>query len=225
MKFRTLHPIFFLSLSLVVASGQVVAASCVSGSLSSYVSLGAAGCSTDALTFSNFVIDTFPGSTAQQIDPAALSINPLSNGFALLSSSAISASEGQLFGFRLTFDVAGSSLTGGAVAFGPGRSVSGDGVLTAFLDAGSAGNAIAISIDGVDDTPASFTSSATGNYAAFLELGVDGGTAGAASLGPELVTLTFSAGAGVTPVPEPATVVLTLAGLAALYARRRSLQS
>lgn len=224
MKLKSLQTCL-LGLGLVVATGQVLAASCVSGSLSSYVSLGAAGCSTDALTFSNFVVDTFPGPTAQQIDPAALSINPLSNGISLLSSSAISASQGQLFGFRLTFDVAGSSLTGGAVAFGPDRSASGDGVLTALLDAGSAGNAIAIAIDGFEDTPASFTSVAFGQYAAFLELGVDGGTVGAASLGPDLVALTFAGGTGVTPVPEPATVALTLAGLAALYVRRRALQS
>ena len=90
MKLKSLQTCL-LGLGLAVATGQVLAASCVSGSLSSYVSLGAAGCSTDALTFSNFVVDTFPGPTAQQIDPAALSINPLSNGISLLSSSAISA--------------------------------------------------------------------------------------------------------------------------------------
>lgn len=224
MKLRSLQP-FLLGLGLVVAWGQVSAASCVAGSLSSYLSLGGAGCSTNTLTFSNFVIDTFPGPTAQQIDPAALSISPLSNGFSLLSSSAISASEGQLFGIRLMFDVAGSSLTGGTVAFGQDRSVSDDGVLTAFLDAGRAGNAIAIAIDGFEDTPASFTSAASDTYAAFLELGVDGGTVGAASLGPDLVTLTFAGGTGVTPVPEPATMVLTMAGLAALCVRRRALQS
>ena len=73
------------------------------------------------------------------------------------------------------------------MGFGLNRAASGDGVLTALFDAGASGNAIAIAIaiviDGFADTPESFASSAVGSYAAFLELGIDAGTFGSASLG------------------------------------------
>jgi len=207
-------------LAIFAAAVPAGAAVCVAGSVGSYVVLGATGCTVGGLTFSDFVVDAFPGPTAQQIAPGSLSLAPIAGGFTLSSRAGIVADAGDLFGFRLLFNVFGPSLTGGTVAFGPDRSATGDGVLTALLDAGAAGNAIAVVIDGFQDTPASFASAATGNYAAFLELGIDGGTDGSAALGPELASLTFAAG-NIAPVPEPETALLTLSGLIVLAARRR----
>lgn len=196
------------------------AAVCVGGSLNSYLALGASGCTVGALTFSDFVVDTFPGPTATQIAPGTLSIAPIAGGFSLSSSTGLATDAGNLIGFRLLFDVQAPALIGGTVGFGANRSVSGDGALTALLDAGTSGNAIALVVDGFADTPASFASSAVGSYAAFLELGIDAGTFGFASLGPELASLTFAVG-NIAPVPEPEIAMLTLAGLIALFARRR----
>ena len=209
-----------LALALVASAAPVTAASCVAGSVSSYVALAGTGCTVNGLTFSDFAVGIFPGPTSQQIAPATLSIAPLVNGFSLTSASAISAVADQLFGFRLTFDVHGTSLTGGTVAFGSSRSATGDGVLTALLDAGASGNAIALVIDGFADTPQSFASSAVAGYVAFLELGIDGGTDGSASLGPELASLTFANGT-IAPVPEPESALLIVTGLIAVYVRRR----
>ncbi len=76
--------------SIAVCAGAVPAqaAVCVGGSLSSYLALGAGGCTVGALTFSDFVGATFPGPTARQIAPGTLSIAPIVGGFALSSSTA-----------------------------------------------------------------------------------------------------------------------------------------
>lgn len=219
MRFSFLHRAL-CALAIVSAATPAAAAPCTSGSVESYVVLGATGCTIDSLRFANFAVETFPGPTAQQIPPRTLSIAPLSGGFSLFSDNILYAAEGDLLGFRLLFDVLGSSLVGGTVALGSNRMVEGDGVLTALLDAGGASTAIALVIDGFDDATQSFSSAATTHYAAFLELGVDGGTMGSARLGSGLASVTFSS-ANVTPIPEPETVLLTLSGLVLVIARTR----
>ena len=73
---------------VVCAAGlPAQAAVCVGGSLNSYLALGASGCTVGALTFSDFVVDTFPGPTATQIAPGTLSIAPIAGGFALSSDT------------------------------------------------------------------------------------------------------------------------------------------
>ena len=220
MDTKALRGILF-TVAVIASAAPAQAASCVGGTLNSYLALGSGGCTVGALTFSDFVVDTFPGPTATQIAPGSLSIAPIAGGFTLSSSAAIAADTNDLFGVRLLFDVSAPALLGGTVAFGPIRSASIDGALSAILDAGGSGNAIAIVIDGFDDGVESFSSAAVGSYAASLELGVDGGTAGSASLGPELASLTFAVGNVVTPVPEPEIAWLLLPGLLAVLARRR----
>ena len=211
---------FFCTVAVCMASLPAQAAVCVGGSLGSYVALGSAGCTVGALTFSDFVVDAFPGPTAKQIAPDTLSIDPIASGFAVSSNTGVATDAGNLTGLRLLFDVHAPALLGGTVGFGPNRSASGDGALTALLDAGASGNAIALVIDGFADTPQSFASGAVGAYVAFLELGIDGGTSGSASLGPQLASLTFAVG-NIAPVPEPEIAMLTLAGLVVVFARRR----
>ncbi len=205
------------STSLFV-SGTALAAPCTSARLSAYVALGSGGCSVGALTFSDFSIAAFPGPTAQQIAAGGISLAPVAGGLALRSDGSISAAAGDLLGLRFLFDVAASALTGATVSFGSAASASGDGALTGLLDAGVAGTAIALVIDGFADTPESFTSAPANFYAAFFELGIDGGTFGAASLGPELASLTFTTVAA--PVPEPSVAALSLIGLAGLFGAR-----
>lgn len=121
-------------LAILAAAVPAGAAVCAAGSVGSYVALGATGCTVGGLTFSDFVVDAFPGPTAQQIAPGSLSLAPIASGFMLSTRAGIVADAGDLFGFRLLFNVFGPSLTGGTVAFGPHRSATGDGPLTALLN-------------------------------------------------------------------------------------------
>jgi hypothetical protein len=209
-------------LSLLALGSNADAASCATASLADYAELGAGGCSVGALTFSSFVVEAFPGPSAQQIAPTSVSLSPLANGLALSGAGALNANTSELLGLRFLFTVSLPSLGGATVALGADRTVGGDGVITALLDAGAAGNAIAISIDGFSDTPVSFVSAPLANYAAFLEFGIDGGTVGSAGIGPQLASLTFAAS---NPIPEPGTAALLPLGLACLiaFARRRSI--
>ncbi|MBC7940755.1 MAG: hypothetical protein H7Z19_13495, partial [Chitinophagaceae bacterium] len=191
--------------------GHATAAPCLTASLSTYQSMGAVACSVGTLNFSGFSVESFPGPTAQQIASSSTLVTPIANGLSLSSVLPISASPGQLFGLRFLFDVGAPSLIGATAALGAQNGVNGDGAITAFLDAGSVGNAIAIAIDGLSDTPVSFASLPVSSYSAFLELGIDGGTFGSASLGPTLASLTFAQ----SPVPEPGTMALSLLALAA----------
>ena len=206
-----------LVIGLFGGIGTAAAAPCSTASLLSYQS--AVSCNVGTLNFFGFSVENFPGPTAQQIAPGEILVTPIANGFSLSSELPISAPTGELFGLRFLFGVSAPSLTGATVELGP-NSVSGDGVITAFLDAGSAGNAIAIAFDGFSDAPVSFTSPPFLSYAAFLELGIDGGTFGSATLGPILASLTF-AQAPTSAIPEPGTIALSLLAMAALFTSRR----
>lgn len=208
-----------LVIGLFGGIGAAAAAPCLTASLSSYQSMGAVSCNVGSLNFFGFSVENFPGPTAQQIAPGEILVTPIANGFSLSNVLPISASAGELLGLRFLFGVSAPSLTGATVELGPNR-VSGDGVITAFLDAGSAGNAIAIAIEGFSDAPVSFTSPPFLSYAAFLELGIDGGTFGSATLGPILASLTF-AQAQTPAIPEPGTIALSLLAMAALFTSRR----
>lgn len=197
------------------------AAVCGTGSLSDYLALGAGGCQVGGLTFSGFSVEDFPGPTALQIAPSALLLAPLANGLQLSTRSGFDAGAGELRGLRLLFGVSGSSLVGGTVALGGVYDVAGDGVISAYLDAAAAGLAIATVADGLVDTPASFTSTPFASYTSFLELGIDGGTAGSASLGAQLASLTFATAAA-NAVPTPGTASLSLLALLALAFSRRT---
>ena len=214
------HRLAALALALLSCTGLATAAPCPTASLTAYVALDPGGCTIGSLNFADFFVDAFPGPTATQIAAASILLSPIANGFALSSGSALSAGANELFGLRFLFHVGASSLTGGTVALGSSFAVGGDGVITALLDAGAAGNAIALAIDGFSDTPASFASMSRNDYSAFVEIGIDGGTAGSARLGQQLASLTFAADT-VTPVPEPSVAALTLVGLIGIAALRR----
>ena len=200
-----------------MGSATANAAPCSSASLSAYQAIGAGGCTVGSLTFSNFFIDGFPGGASMQIAPSSVFVTPFANGFQLSSNTALSAAANELLGLRFTFDASAMSLTGGTVALGEQNSVTGDGVITAILDAGPAGSAIALIAQTINDSSASFVSPPLSFYNASFELGIDGGTAGSATLGPVLATISFVTGQA---VPEPGTAALALVGLLAAFARR-----
>jgi len=74
-------------------------------------------------------------------------------------------------------------------------------------------------IEGFSNATEAFTSTPSALYAAYFELGIDGGALGSASLGPELATLLFSAAAAT--VPEVSKTILALIGLITVVVARR----
>ena len=128
-----------LVIALLGCMRSATAAPCTTASLSAYQVIGTSGCTVGSLTLSNFFIDAFPGVTATQIAPASVLVTPLAGGFQLSSGTVLSASANELLGLRFLFDASAMSLAGATVALGGQNSVSGDGVITAILDAGPAG--------------------------------------------------------------------------------------
>ncbi len=204
-------------LLMVGGAGQAFAAACTPGTISDYVSLGSGGCTIGGLSLSDFSVEPFPSATVQ-INPASVALSPASDGFVMSSGTALSAQAGDLLGLRFLFHVGAVGLTGGTVALGE-RAVTEDGAITSILDAGSAGVAIAFDI-GVDAEPvASFTSPPSSFFDVFVELGIDGGTFGSATMGPNLGSVSFATQA---TVPEPGVAWLTLTSLLSLLLIRRA---
>lgn len=208
---------FVGGLLLAGSVGGAQAAPCAADLLSNY--LGAAACEAGAVTLSGFTIEPFPGATSD-IDPTAVTLVPVSGGFDLVAATGLAAATGELLGLRLLLQVSAAALSGGSIALGSGAAATADGVVTGLLDAGAAGNAIAIVTEGLSFPMESFSATAS-FFDIFVELAIDGGTAGSASLGPALASLRFATAAVAVPAPAPwALLALGLLGLAA--SRRRA---
>jgi hypothetical protein len=206
------------AIALVSAAGKAAGAPCAASSLTDYVSLGAGGCTVGTLSFSAFSVEPFPGPGALQIDADSVSLVPVANGLSLVSGTEQTAPSGELMGLRFGFRVGTPpGLIGGAVSL-LDTSVTPDGAITAILDAGTAGNAIAFDVGDSAEPLASFTGPVSSFFDVFYELGIDGGLSGQASAGPNLGAVTFAI------VPEPGTVPLMLGlfGLLLLFRLRRT---
>jgi len=197
-----------------VLTAPAMALPCAADSLSDYVVLGAGGCTVGTLTFSDFSIEAFPGG-ATDLDPLSIVLTPVANGLAVSTATPVAAGPGDFFGLRFLFLVSDpDGLTGGTIALGE-SSVEEDGVNTALLDAGLMGNAIAFDIGLLADPVESFSGGPSSFFDVFVELAIDGGLNGSASLGPTLGTITFQ-------VPEPPTALLLALALFGITRRTRS---
>ena len=197
--------------------GKALAAPCSLGTLPDYVSLSSAGCTVNGLALSNFTIDAFPGATSP-IAAGDVQLAPAGDGLVLTGGSVLSANAGELLGLRFLFQLSGPGLAGATVALGDDPMATGDGAITVLIGVTDAlgaplGDAIAFALDGLVDTPASFISPPSSFFDVFVEIGIDGGTVGSASMGPGLATVSF---ATVQAVPEPATLLLLALALLAL---------
>jgi len=209
----------------ILVPWEASAAPCLPGSLQNYIDLGATGCSLGSIVAANF--STEPGqSFATPIDPNLVQMTPGGSASApkLLLSFDVTAQAGELFESFFHFDASAPTLAGDAIQIDTG-SAAGDGVVTATQDVcpggvffpgvpiGCPNSAAALiafvteSDSGADSAdfspPASF-------FDIFVDVAVDGGLAGSASLGAVAITL----------VPEPSTVLLLAIGLAPLAVSR-----
>ena len=202
------------------------AATCLPGTLQDYIDLGGAGCTQGGVSFVDFALE--PGqSFATPLDPNAVQVTPGGTATApsLVLTFSSSAGAGQLLESFFRFSASAPALLGAGVAIG-GASASGDGAVTAGLDVcaggsfasdfpdlctGSAETLVAFL---VADDSALADQRAFGGISSFfdvfLDVAVDGGLAGTASLGTATITL----------VPEPSTAALLALGLALLSRTR-----
>ncbi len=202
------------------------AASCLPGSLASYIALGDTGCSVGSARFFNFTDQPVqPGATP--IADSGTLVNPVDVAYfpGLRFDVDSDAAAGVFLQRIIGFSVTGASFTGNQVAL-HGSAVTPDGAVTAIEEkcigqAFTAGgfcagtSALLVAFDvGVD---ASLLESLAFTPATLLgvvvNIGVDGGTGGSAALG--------SATTQFTAVPEPATLALLGMGVVAGLSRRR----
>jgi hypothetical protein len=208
-------------------------------SLNAYLALGPGGCSVDAISFTDFSLLAVLTPGATPVDPAAVSIAPISSasgtGFALSfgPTAPLSAGAGEFFSLRLGFNAAAAGISG---AFGALLEpiALGDAAITLVEDlclgapfddptnlvcSPSVANLIAIAIEGFSDNPVSMALGPANLVGVVTDIGVDGGPTGSASLaGAEL---RFIADAGAA-VPAPSSLALLGIALCAFAARRRA---
>jgi hypothetical protein len=207
---------------------------CVSGSLASYVALGAGGCNVGTAQFFNFLDLPLQGGAAA-IPDSAVFVNPVDDadgrGFRFDVNS--DAAAGDLFERVIGFSLSGPgfigsrlALTGTTATFDGGVTVLQKGCVGAEFGPGQFcnGNDAPLSAFDLDLFGQSLEDSLTFAPAALLgvivDITVDGGEAGAAGLAS--VTTQFAAGpTAPTLVPEPATLSLLALGLAAGTRRHR----
>jgi hypothetical protein len=216
---------WLVPLLLLLGPSTSSAVPCLPGTLQDYINLGATGCEIGAVTFASFTVE--PGqSFATPIAPGEVQVIPSGSPSAptLVLGYEHAASAGELLESFFRFQASASvALIEDFIGIGS-ASASGDGVVTAAQDVcpdGSFG-AIptgcpnpALTLIGVVTESLSFPSESQGLPSAtfldlFVDVVIDGGLEGSASLGS--VTLRL--------VPEPASVLLLALGLAPLALSR-----
>jgi hypothetical protein len=213
-------------LGLLLTPSPASALPCAPGTFQAYLDLGAAGCSVGAVQFQNFTSE--PGqSFATPIDPALVQVAP---GGTLLEPTLVlsyqaTAGAGELLESFFRFQVSATGLVVGGLPMADALAT-GDGAVTAAADVcpGGSFGAIptecpgdpatvilyAIASESLLDDAAALP--ATDFADLFVDVVVDGGPEGSASLGAVTIALTL--------VPEPASAVLLALGLVPLGIRR-----
>jgi len=224
---------FLVAAVLSLASRSLVASPCLSGSLQDYFNLGTTGCELGAVQVSDFFAATAGGS-AIPLDPNTIQVIPGGTSFSpnllfvyqSVSDGPLSAGPGQLLDSFFHFSVMGPQLIGASIALNS-ASAKGDGAVTGVLDvcpdgafAGGvpvgcptspdAAVAFAIAGDALLKDSRAFAPSSF--FDVFVDVAIDGGLTGSASLS--------SASVGIVASPEPSALIFTAAGFLAIGAMR-----
>ena len=202
---------------------------CLPGSLQDYINLGGTGCDVNNVQFFNFEIA--PGqSFATPIAPDSVQVTPGGGQFTPTLSLGLnsSATAGQLFELFFRFNTAAGTLIGSSISLGS-PVVTGDGAVLGILDV-CAGGSFPNAPLGCSGTAASTATFAIASdsllsssvnlpvssfFDVFVDLSIDGGLSGTATLDSAAVSAT---------TPEPSTLLLmaaALGGLGIVKARRR----
>lgn len=214
------------ALGILLGPSLASAVPCAPGTLQGYIDLGAAGCSVGAVQVQGFASQ--PGqSFATAIDPALVQITPGGTALAptLVLSYQAAAGTGELLESFFRFQASAADLVASGLAMA-GASATGDGAVTAAEDLCPGGSFGAIPSDCPTDAATlilfaiesdSLLSDVAGFPATsfadlFIDVVVDGGLEGSASLGTVTIALTL--------VPEPASALLLALGLVPLGLRR-----
>jgi hypothetical protein len=219
---------------LVLIPSFALAAPCVPGTVTNYVSLGSGGCQIGVFTFFDFVgLPSFAGGVA--ISPSAVQVTPTINALGPRLDFFLtgSAAAGQLFGIAIGYSISGGLLNGATLSMA-GSAATGDGVVTAVEDicrggtfvstppfCNGSGQLTLITVqDAIGPTgPDSQKFVVSSFFDVFTDIAIDGGLSGTARLGaaggpPGSVTNQFAA-------PEPASVSVLGIGLLSLWVLAR----
>ncbi len=204
----------------------------MSGSLASFVALGAGGCMIGTNTLSGFqVLPGLAGSTA--VSPGNISITPIggTNNPGLTAMTNLTATNGQIFDALISYMLTGNIYTSDSITLSNATS-SGNGAVTDIQNfcaggvfepngvtgctSGNAGSLLVLGGPGANTNQTNLQP--IGKLTITHDLTIDGGGNGSAS--GATVTDQFAA---TSSIPEPATYVL--AGLGLALAAFRKLRS
>ena len=219
--------------ALTASAGPV--APCGSGTLTSFIALGATGCTVGGAQFSNFTVLSGQ-SFATPISPDAITVNVIdgASGPSLVFLLNVTAGPGDLLEAIFGYQVTGASLVGNALSMS-GPTVTGDGAITAVEDkclngtfasdvtgcSGTPATLIVFSVDGDSFLSDQLTFPGVPLISVVTDITIDGGLSGTATLNGS-VTNEFTTGSGPQPVPEPTSLLLLGSGIYVLnYLRRR----
>ena len=216
---------FLTAAAFLFLAAMAYAGPCLPGTLQDYIDLGSAGCTLNNVRFQDFGLGELQFG-ATEIDPNTIPVTPNTGpaGAALLLMLNRSAGPGVLLESIFRFNAVGE-LRGASIALGNALAA-GDGAVTGILDVCADGDFLGLDPIGCSGTPGtaiafatSFDSSLKDSvffapssfFDVFVDLAIDGGLGGFASLDSAEVTIV---------TPEPSTVLLFAAGLFTFYISR-----
>ena len=223
--------LLFLTTVILLCGASAFAGPCLPGTLQNYITLSSAGCTSGNALFKDFQIAS-GASFATPIAPSLIAVSPggLPDMPSLRFTLGKSAAAGDVFESFFHFDVSAPSLLNAAVIL-DNPSASGDGAVTASLDICPAASFSGGAPLGCPATPATLIALKTATFSTpsdskdfvatsffdvFVDLTIDGGLSGSATMDSATVQVT------VTPEPASALLINIGCGVLALARLRRN---
>jgi hypothetical protein len=225
---------------VIILPSFVLAAPCTPNSMSNYISLGAGGCQIGSSTFFSFEgFPSFSGGTS--VSPTLVLVTPTDSAIGPRLDFSLSGNAGSntLLGIAIGYSIAGSPLSGAALTL-TNAAATGNGVVTVVEDICRGGTfasdpsncstpapaSLVVAHDSSGPTgPDSRIFAANSFFDVFVDIAIDGGPSGTATLGtPGSPAGTVSNQFTRAAVPEPESITLVGTGVLALWAMRRRIR-